>query len=347
MSRIPQSNLKSLSEQLGLSPSTVSRVLNGQGDKFRISPATQQRILKAARSSGVVINQLARGLRLRTTNTLGLVIPDISNPFFASLARKVESVARARGYSVLLADSQENTDVEGDSLKLMASRRVDGLVIAPVGEQSRHLADWLHSGSPVVVVDRVFPDLPAASVCADNAEGARQAVLHFAAQGHQTIACLQGLPRTFANRERIKGYRQGLKDAKLRYDASLIAGNDYASETGRHAVQQLFLQTRRPTALLALGNLLALGALQALRDLGLRVPDDVSLISFDEQPWAALLSPAMTTVSQPIELIGETAVELLFAQMEGRKTTRAKAEHRVVPVRLVERDSVAPPRAKK
>ncbi len=341
MASLPQDGLKHLAETTGLSVSTVSRVLSGKAAAYRISTETQARVRHAAGQQGIVVNEVARGLRLRTTQTIGLIIPDVSNPFFAALARHVEHLARAQGYSVLLADSQENAEVEAGAVKLMRSRRVDGLVVAPVGMDASHLQALGMEHGPLVLVDRVPPHFQGACVTCDNRQGARMAVQHFLEHGHRRIVCLQGLPASSANQSRVLGYRQALKKGGVAVDENLIIGHDYAIETGRDAVRQLFENKRsRPTAILALGNLIALGALQALRGLHLKVPRQVSLISFDEQPWAELIDPPLTTISQPIEAIAERAMALLFHQLHPQNTL---PEERTIklPVAMIERGSVA------
>lgn len=345
MPRSTRGNLQELARKLGVAPSTVSRVLNGKAVEHRISEATRDRVLEAARESGVVVDHIARGLRLKTTETIGLIIPDISNPFFAALARQVERLAREKGYSVLLADSQERTDVEAESIQLMLGRRVDGLVIAPVGESAVHLHSLLSDGPPHVLVDRTFPESELPSVVVDNFEGARLAVEHLVESGHSAIACLQGVPDSSVNRDRVRGWQKGLLDAGLAPRPAWLAGDSQTIEGGRTATLHVLRQSPAPTAILALGNLIALGAMQALRDSGLRVPDDISLIAFDEQPWAALLKPALTTVAQPIDDIGERAMALLFSRLDGQAgmTTAGRV---TLPVSLIKRESVSAPPAR-
>lgn len=333
-------NLKQLAQHLGVSPATVSRVLGGKSAAYRIGTATQQKILAAAQDLGVTVNHQARGLRLRTTHTLGLIVPDISNPFFAAFCRRVEQVARPRGYSVLVADSQESTEVERDVLQLMRSRSVDGLIIAPVSGQGEHLKQLIRAGQPLVLVDRVAPGLRAPSVVLDNVGAARAGVRLLAAAGHRQIACLQGLPGSAANQERVSGYRAELTKLGLRAPSAWITGGDYTVESGRLGTLELLRQKQRPTAILALGNLLALGALEAARAAGLSVPGQVSLVSFDEQPWAAALSPALTTISQPVDEMGEQTMALLFRSLSG--SAPAKPPRIVLPFSIMARASVTP-----
>jgi LacI family transcriptional regulator len=335
-------NLSALAASLKLSPSTVSRVLNGQAERFRISQATRDRVLAAAAKSGLVVDAVARGLRLRTTQTLGLVIPDISNPFFAALARQIEHQARARGYSVLLADSQENAEVETEVVQLMRSRRVDGLVIAPVGAASRATLAPLAPRLPMVLLDRVLPDFAGPSVTSDNFSGARDATRLLLAHGHRRIGCLQGRPDSSVQEERLRGHQAALAEAGLELDVSLLSGGRHAPDAASEGVETWYRSGgEAPTAILAFGNLLALGALQALRRLSLCVPNDVSLIAFDDQPWTELTAPPLTTVAQPVEALAAAAMHHLFERLQSPVPGCIPSE--VLPMRLIERDSVAPP----
>lgn len=337
-------NLSALAVALKLSPSTVSRVLSGQAERFRISPATRERVLAAAAQSGLVVDAVARGLRLRTTQTLGLVIPDVSNPFFAALARQIEHQARARGYSVLLADSQENGEVEAEAVRLMRGRRIDGLIIAPVGSASRATLAPLTARLPLVLIDRVLPDFAGPSITADNFAGARDATRLLLAHGHQRIGCLQGRPDSSVQEERLRGHRAALAEAGLDLDPSLLRGGAHAPDAGRSGIEAWFgAGGVAPTAVLAFGNLLALGALQALRRLGLGVPEEVSLIAFDDQPWTELTAPPLTTVAQPVEALAEGAMRRLFERLQAPAKPAPAASAEVLPVRLIERDSVAAP----
>lgn len=337
-------NLSALAAALRLSPSTVSRVLSGQAERFRISPATRERVLVEAAKSGLVVNAVARGLRLRTTQTLGLVIPDVSNPFFAALGRQIEHQARARGYSVLLADSQENAEVEAEAVRLMRARRVDGLVIAPVGTASRAALAPLATRLPLVLIDRILPDFAGPSVTADNFAGARDATRLLLSRGHRRIGCLQGRPDSSVQEERLRGHQSALTEAGLTPDPTLLRGGLHAADAGRTGIEDWFQPGgAAPTAVLAFSNLLALGALQALRRLGLGVPEHVSLIAFDDQPWTELTAPPLTTVAQPVEALAEAAMHRLFERLQAPCAAPATSIYEVLPVRLIERESVAAP----
>lgn len=330
-------NLKSLANHLGLSTSTVSRVLAGRGDEIRIAKSTQARILAAAAETGAEPNALARGLRVQKTRAIGLLVPDISNPFFAALARSVEEPARNAGYAVLLADARESETEEAECVRLLSQRRMDGLIVAPVGGRSEHLEALKAKGVPMVQVDRVFDSLGAPSVVADNFEGARRAVKHLVERGHRAIACLQGSSTSSANAERVRGYRAALAEANIPFRKEWLTGDEYSTGSGMRGAGCLLALERRPTAILAMGNLLALGALEAIRRRKLVVPGDVALVTFDDAPWAPLLQPSLSVVLQPVEEMGRRAARELLSSLAGAPVRPAKKI--VLRTRLIVRDS--------
>jgi LacI family transcriptional regulator len=192
--------LQLMAERTGLSATTFSRVLTGQAERYRISEKTETTVRKLARGFNFVPNQLARGLRLKKTLTIGLIVPDLSNPLFAAIAREVASASRKQGYSVFLCDSQDTTELEVEELSLLQSRRVDGVMLCPVGQSSRHLEEFVEGRLPIVLVDRFFPDLQLPYVSSDNVSGARQATELLIANGHRRVACLQGVHGTSPQR---------------------------------------------------------------------------------------------------------------------------------------------------
>ncbi len=284
----PQPTLQHIAEQSGLSVTTVSRVLNGQAVRYRISKKTEITVRKLAKELGFVPNQLARGLRLKKSLTIGLVIPDISNPFFAGIAHQVILGTRLHGYSVVLCDSQDDTDLEVQSLGLLQSRSVEGVVLCPVGQSGAHLAEFVGGRLPIVLVDRFFPNLPLPYVSSDNASGARQATELLIANGHHRIACLQGARGTSPNESRVGGYKEALAHHRLPIDEDLIVGDSFTEQSG-YIETKLLLKTQPAVkAILALSNLNALGAIRALTEEKRRIPEDTSIISFDDTPYSAV-----------------------------------------------------------
>ena len=331
--------LKSIADHLNVSVTTVSRVLNGKSNTYRISKETERKILKAASELNYTPNQLARGLRLQKSHTIGYIIPDISNPFFSSIAKSVEKSARKFGYSILLCDSEENTELEISLIQLMLNRKVDGLIISPVGIEVSHLVNLSVKKMPIVLLDRYFPNLDLPFVTSDNYQGAFEAVNMLIEYGHRRIACIQGLRKTSPNNDRLRGYIDAHKKNDLPIDESLIVGDSFGEENGYIETKLLLKKRDIPTAIFAVSNLISLGAIRAITEEGLKIPEDVSMISFDEQPYSRFLSTPMTTVAQQSMQIGQFATKILIDQIENKNSIEPKGIF--LPTRIIMRDSVS------
>ncbi len=338
MAQNKQITLDNIAHQVGVSCTTVSRVLTGQSKKYRISDRTTEAVQDAAREMGYVPDQLARGLRTKRTNTIGLIIPDISNPFFSTIARNIEIQARKIGSSIILSDSQEDTQLEIDSIRLLQSRKVDGLIICPVGEEYLHLKQIQDTGLPLVIIDRYFPELDCAYVVSDNYQGALEAVSYFFKMKHKSIAFIQGKANTSVNDDRIRGYRDAHKQFDQPVDESLIVGDSFGKRNGYIGAKILLTKSPRPTAIFAASNLISLGAMSAIQEEGLKIPEDISIISFDDQPYSEYLATPMTTVAQQTSEAGEIAFRILQSQIKQEGTH--SGEGIVLPTELVYRKSV-------
>lgn len=330
--------LKNIADKVGVSVSTVSRVLNGKSEYCRISKKTQEIVSKAAINQNYSPNQLARGLRLSKTHSIAYIVPDISNPFFASIAKSIEEYARKFNYSILLCDSEENTEIEKTITRIMLERKVDGLIISPVGLEVTHLANIIKKKIPLVLLDRYFPDLKVSYVTSDNYQGAFDAVSLMIENGHQRIACIQGLNNTSPNNDRLKGYLDAHKKYKITVDKSLLVGDSFGEQNGYVETMLLLKKKNKPTAIFAISNLISLGALRALMEEGYKVPDDISMVSFDDQPYSRYLSTPMTTVAQQSSQIGQIAVKLLLNQIDSK--VQLEPQGILLPTRLVIRNSV-------
>jgi len=312
-----------LANYLGLSIATVSRVLNGKAKDYRISDATSRKVLDAARQLNYRPNRIARGLKLTRTETLGLIVPDIANPFFASIAKNIELEARRHGYSLILCDSLDETETENELLQLLWERKVDGIIIAPVGYHYQNILALKNRGIPVMVIDRHFPGIALPFIASDNYTGAYSAVEYMISQGHKRIACIQGMPGVSVNIARVKGYHDALNDHHIAFDPKLLAGQDFGEKNGYIQTRLLMSNSSPPTAILALSNLISLGVLRAIGEIGLGIPDDVSLVSFDEQPYSAFLSTPMTTIEQRKDEIARLAVHSLLDLINNPAEKRA------------------------
>jgi LacI family transcriptional regulator, galactose operon repressor len=330
--------LKSMAEELGLSVCTISRTLNGKGRQYRIAKKTEQRILQHARELGFSPNLVARGLRLKKTHAVGLILPDLSNPFFAKIARSLAEEAHGRKYTLEVCDSQDNTEIEIDALQHLQNRHVDGMVLCPVGKEADHLRALAQTRQPVVLVDRYFPDLNLPYVTSDNVAGSEAATRHLLAHGHRKIACLQGLPETVTNIQRLEGYRRALGDLHGPSDSDLVVGDGFTRQSGYVSMHHLQATGMDFTAILAFSNQIALGALQALNELELKVPEDVSLVSFDDIDGVEFFATPLTTVSQQGREIGQTAANILFEWID--QHGKDFNQHLLLPTQLISRCSV-------
>lgn len=338
MARKKRVTLKSIADHVGSSVTTVSRVLNGEAKHYRISKETEDAIRRAAEELQYTPDQQARGLRLNRTNIIGLIIPDISNPFFANLARSIENEARKGAYSIMLCDSQDSTRLEVDSLQLLQSRKVDGLIICPIGQEHHHLEHIYNNGVPMVVVDRHFPDLKCPYIVSDNYGGSLEAMNHIIQNGHRSIACIQGLLHTSVNDDRLRGYRDAHEMHNVPVDESLIVGDSFGERNGYIGAKLLLNRTSRPTAIFACSNLTALGAWRAISEEGLKIPEDISMISYDDQPYSDFLSTPLTTVAQQTTEMGQIAFKILIGEIDGESNTETNGV--VLPTKLIIRESV-------
>ncbi len=330
--------LKDIARRTGFSVSTISRVLHDPSNKYKISDKTRHQIRKAAEELGYRPNTLARGLRLQRTNEIGIVVPDISNPFFSALIKSFATELRRSGYNFIVYESDENLALERASIKSLLEKRVDGLIIASVGQDFSHLLKVRETGVPLVTVDRCFEALDVDSVSVDNMKGALLAVSHLIREGHSRIAFIQGLPGTYANEARLQGYRQALTQAGFSIDERLIVGDDFRSMNGFLQTKLLLKMAPPPSAIFTAGDLIALGALEACRENGFRIPDDISLVTFDDPVFASYLSPALTAVEQPISKMAEMAVAMLYRRL---RTPEDERRHVLLEPKLNVRNSVA------
>ena len=334
---------KTIANTLGCSISTVSRVLSGKYEKYRISDETANLILKTAEEMGYIPDELARSLKTNKSNTIGLIIPDIANPHFATIAKIIENEARKVGYSIVLSDSQESSEGESESIHLLKSRRVDGIIICPVGSDSTDLKRIIELNIPLVIADRIIKGLKCPFVVSDNYRGALEAVRHLIHMNHRSIACIQGKTDTSVNDERVRGFRDAHVESSIPLDEKLIVGDNFGKQNGYIWTKIILKRNPRPTAILGLSNLISLGAIKAIYENGLSIPEDISLICFDEQPYSAYMRTPMTTIAQQTNEIGQIAFNLLISEINGifhGEKISNENNGVIIPTELIQRDSV-------
>ncbi len=301
--------MQEVAERAGVSTSTVSHVINGTR---YVSSDLTERVQLAMSALRYQPNAVARSLRRKETLTLGMIVPDNANPFFAMLARAVEDACYEQGYSLILTNSGGDPLREISNVGVLLSKQVDGLILAAVGLDSQDLEQVLLA-APVVLVDRDLPSIAADALLVDNLGGGYQATQHLIELGHRRIACITG-PTFIAtpSAERVTGYRQALQKSNLLLDDNLVVRGDFQFTGGHAGVQALLALPQPPTAVFACNDLMAMGAMAAAAEAGLRVPADLSIVGFDDSTLAAYTTPALTTVAQPIAEIGRLATEMII-----------------------------------
>ena len=339
--------IRDVARAAGVSIATVSAILNGTA---RVSERLTKRVWEAIDATGYSPDGVARSLRLGRTSSIGLVVGDISNPFFTSLAKAVESRASEAGYLVIVTNTDEHPDRELKLLKLLREQRVAGVILAPSGHDMEYLSALsLLKNSPVVLVDRHLPDASFESVIVDNVAAARMVTDYLIRLNHRRIAMVIGKQHLWTTEQRLRGFHESLAAAGISPDFTLELSANSRIESAYDAVQHLLNMPNRPTAIFAANNLMMLGAIEAIMDMGFRCPEDVSLAGIDDFPWISAIRPQLTTVAQPIEELGKVAVERLLDQIEGGRSRDTEQSHErkvsVLEPRLLIRDSCARPAA--
>lgn len=306
--------IKDIAEAAGVSTATVSRVLSG---KQNVRPAVRDKVLAVTKKLNYTPNRAARSLRSRRSSSIGLIVADIQNPFFASVSRAIEDIAHANGYSVILCNTDENPEKERMHLELMHNENAAGIILAPTGDLARHFPQELADAGPMVVIDRKVNDVAVDSVVIDNFEAAQSLTRHLLEHGYQRIAGLFGA-NSVTGRERLRGVKEALQSGGVSLDEELIISLPAKEAEGYTAVSKLLEMTNPPDAILTSSGLLATGAFKAIRDKELSVPAEIAFATFDESPWTTMIRPAITVIEQPTYAIGQTAGEMLFKRIEER-----------------------------
>lgn len=309
--------IKEIAERADVSIGTVSNVVSG---KRHVSALLKDRIVAAIRELDYHPNHVARSLKVRQTNMLGMVIPDITNPFFPEVMRGAEDASRERKYLLVTANTDERMEREQNVVSVLRSHRVDGFLIAaaPGRGTMGHLQNAAENGTPIVFLDRATPGIGLDSVTIDNVKGAQDCVRHLIRLGHEDIAIVTGSLSLEIGRARLKGYEVALKEAGLKVRRSLILEGDFREESGYRLGKEILLRQHRPTALFVCNGVMTLGVLQALDEIGVRCPHDVALATFDDLPFGRAFHPRLTCVAQPTYELGFKGATLLIDRIEGK-----------------------------
>lgn len=309
-------SLSTIAERLGVSVTTVSRVLSGNAGKYRISKATEARIRAEADRCNYAPSLVAQSLRSRQTKTIGLLTPSLANPYFAEMSSFIISEVHRRGFTTIVIDTMENEINFNEGLTKLVARQVDGIIAVPCGQDPAMVESVSRDYVPVMLVDRYYEGNPLPYVTTNNYKGGYDATRLLIDAGHRNIACIQGVRSSAPNNERVRGYRDAMEEAGLG-SMELVAGSEFSIQNGYLETKLLLSRADKPTAVFALSNNITLGVLKALREAGLRIPDDLSLVSFDNYAYMDYMEPPITRVGQPVEDMAMLATKILFDRIEG------------------------------
>jgi LacI family transcriptional regulator len=328
--------LKDVAREAGVSLGTASLSLR---DSPSIREATRRRVLQAAKRLRYQVSAPARSLVTRRTHTVGLLISDITNPFFIRAVRAVEDLAQENGYNLILCNTDEDPTKEAEYLRVLMEKRVDGIILATTGARDGVRQVRWHR-IPLVLFDRELAGIGADTVKVDGVLGGRLATEHLLALGHRRVAIIHGPLERSTGSERLRGALEALRDQGITPDPALIREGNFKQETGYGHARALLDLLPPPSALFCTNNLMTVGALQALQDRKVRVPQDLSLIGYDDMEWWTLTSPPLTTVGQPVYDLGREAMRLLLAQIGSR--VRRRRQRIVLKPELIVRASCGP-----
>jgi len=305
--------IREVAHKAGVSVTTVSHVINQT--RF-VSQDTEKRVLSAMQQLNYRPNTLARSLRRGETHTIGLMVPDSANPYFAEVARIMEEKAFEAAYSTILCNNNNDPEKERRYTEVLINKQVDGIIFMACGDDIASLKELVDRRIPAVVVDRLLDQMEVDSVVSNNFQGGYLATRHLIETGHQKIAIIRGPSNITPSARRFDGYLQALHDHNLAVDQSLIKSGNFHPPSGYQATKELCSLPTKPDAIFACNDLMAIGALRAVHELGFSVPDDISIIGYDNIELALFTQPALSTIAQPIQAIADRAVRLLLDRIE-------------------------------
>lgn len=310
-----------------VSIATVSRVINNQSGVRRV---TEERILNAINELGYIRSAVARSMKRKETNTIGIIVPDIKNPFFPLVVAGIEQKAREKGYYTILSSTNESPIVEEEIVKIFIERGVDGVIITTANENGEHIKLLQDQGIPIVAVDRAIKQFEVDTVLVDNVNGSHQAVQHLILQGHEKIAIICGPQETTPGYERFVGYKKALEDYNIPLKKEWIVQGDFMEMSGYKAAVELFHLPDKPTAIFSSNNLMTIGCVKAMMDLDWKLGEEVSFIGFDDVEIATFIKPKLSVVSRPMNTIGEIAFQLLYERINFKENMQ-KREYLLSP----------------
>ena len=311
-------NIKDVANKAGVSTATVSRVL---GDFPGVRDKTRKKVLKAVSELNYEVNAVARNLRQKKTNSIGIIVGNVLSQFYSVIAKSVEDTNNKFGYNTILCNGDENPEKELEYLKVLKSNRVDGIILTPTGKNSEYVQHLIDSRTKMVLLDRLIEGVDCDAVLVDNTNGAYKAVKYLIDQGYRKIGIVDAYLDRTTGAERLKGYLQAIEEAGIAKDDSLIKIGNFKKESGKRLTRELLKQSNRPEAIFTTNIDMSMGALIAIKEMGLTIPDDIGIVCFDDSDWASILDPPITVIRQPVYQLGSIAAELLIKKIENNKNS--------------------------
>lgn len=316
-----KTSLNDIAEQLGVSKTLVSLVLNGKAKEQRISDEICRKVTDLARELNYQPNQIAKGLRTGRTNTIGLMIADIANPFFGKLGREIENEASLHGYRVMFCSSDENAQKSKQQIQILQQGQVDGFIISPPAGSIDQIQALEKSKTPYVLIDRYFPEIDSSYIVVDNFQAAYDATLHLIKRGYQKIACVTINVELINMNQRLEGYKKALIDSghEVMDDMIKILPFSHEKDDVLEAVKQLVADNNRAGAILFSTSKVGIMGLESIHSLGLKIPGDMAVVSFDDPDAYKISAPPVTAIAQPLNEIGRQSVRVLMEMIQNRK----------------------------
>lgn len=319
-----KTSLNDIAQQLGVSKTLVSMVLNGKGKANRISDAVCEKVIQVAKELNYQPNQLAKGLRTGKTNTIGLIIADIANPFFSKLGREIEKEASKHGYRVMFSSSDESAAKSKQQIEMLLQGQVDGFIISPPMHSEDQIRELARIKKPFVLIDRYFPEIDSNYIIVDNKEAAYDATMHLIDRKYKRIACITTAAKLINMNDRLIGYNKALSDSGLGVDENLIKILPFSHESKdvNKAIKELIGENKKGVdAILFTTSKIGIMGIESLSSQGLKIPDDVAMVSFDDPDAYKICSSPVTAIAQPLTDIGKMAVQVLLSEIKNPESS--------------------------
>ncbi|MGM0368418.1 MAG: LacI family DNA-binding transcriptional regulator [Actinomycetota bacterium] len=325
---------KDVAKQAGVSSATVSAVVNN--NKF-VSPKLRKKVLQAIEDLNYEVNSIARSLKSKKTYTIGVIVGNVLSYFYSVIAKSVEDTAKKYGYNIILCNGDDDPAEELKYLKVLKSNRVDGIILTPTGKVVDYINHILKTGTNLVLIDRIIDSVKCDSVIVDNFNGAYEAVKHLIDNGYKKIAIINGYIDRTTGKQRLEGYLRALKDSGLKVNNDLIKIGTFKKKSGLELSKEL-IERNRPEAIFTANLDITMGAIKTIKQLGLKIPEDIAILGFDDSEWSGIADPPVTCVRQPTYNLGKTATELLIERID-KKGKVTNLQNVVLKTELIIRGS--------